>query len=106
MKALGAVARPVAKPWYRGDAKGEPPMSASRKRSLKEPRCVPPMLSWLALRPRWLHATCAQAQSAHVVVSNAVPFQGSGRRDEGSHRERQMAACVTSSKTMSHWSLS
>ena len=58
MKALGAVARPVAKPWYRGDAKGEPPMSASRKRSLKEPRCVPPMLSWLALRPRWLHATC------------------------------------------------
>ena len=59
VKALGAVARPVAKPWYRGDANGEPPMSASRKRSLKEPRRVPPMLSWLALRPRWLHATCA-----------------------------------------------
>ncbi len=36
-------------------------MSASRKRSLNEPRRMPPMLSWLAFRPRWLQATCRAA---------------------------------------------
>ena len=58
VKEFGARARPETQPWYRGDAKGEPPMRASLKRSLKDPSPMPPMFSWLAFCPRWLHATC------------------------------------------------
>jgi hypothetical protein len=40
-------------------AKGLPPSTASRSRSLKDAMPVPARLSWLALRPRWLPVTCA-----------------------------------------------
>lgn len=48
----------MSHPWKRGDAKGLPPRTASLNLSLKEPRPVPPMLSWLAFTPLWLLDTC------------------------------------------------
>ena len=43
-------------------AKGLPPSTVSRSRSLKEAIPVPARLSWLALRPRWLPVTCASSR--------------------------------------------
>lgn len=51
-------------------AKGLPPSTASRSRSLKDAMPVPARLSWLALRPRWFPVTCASG----FEFQNLGPF--------------------------------
>ena len=57
---LMAVACRPGSTAYLDGAKGLPPITASRRRSLKVPMPVPAMFSCVAFRPRWLAATCPQ----------------------------------------------
>ena len=54
-------------------AKGLPPMTASRRRSLKVPMPVPAMFSCVALRPRWLKATCQHTSSMYISRPQVSP---------------------------------
>ena len=58
-----------------GHAKGLPPTTASLKLSLKEPRPVPPMLTWLPFNPLCPLDTCHHSCSstrAHTQQKGAV----------------------------------